>query len=80
MQALRKILQICHLQIQRENNTPAGKGLTMGGKVCYPLCNTISGGALRRGERDMKQQATMMMSMLMPMRMCRMSHLRCAFK
>ena len=52
----------------------------MGGKVCYPLCNTIPGGVLRRGERDMKQQATMMMSMLMPMRMCRMSHLRCAFK
>ncbi len=52
----------------------------MAGKLCYPLYNTISGGSLRRGERDMKQQATMMMSMLMPMRMCRMSNLRCAFK
>ena len=80
MQALQKILQVCHPQIQREYNAPGGKGLTMGGRVCYPLSNTISGGSLRRGERNMKQQATMMMSMLMPMRMCRMSNLRCAFK
>ena len=28
----------------------------------------------------MKQQAIMMMSMMMPMCMCRMSMLRCAFK
>lgn len=52
----------------------------MGLNMCYPLCNTISGGSLRIGERSMKQQATMMMSMLMPMRMCRMSNLRCAFQ
>ena len=52
----------------------------MSRKLCYPLSNTISGGSLRIGERIMKQLATMMMSMLMPMCMCRMSMLRCAFK